>query len=125
MSKLNQRKLFWCVLERDSEGTGGPLTSTAARLGQEWRCRAGIDLSDGTVFAPVAIAGESDDDQREVLSGLWRQGEFVPFELVTDDGELFVPTTWLARKCPTVADICALIEGGVRELATTVPPDEE
>jgi hypothetical protein len=70
--------------------------------------RSAALADDGTVFAPAAIAG---NELRSFLVAAW-DGD-VP--TVTDHGHYYLPTSWLAREYPDVADIGTLIEKRVAE----------
>jgi hypothetical protein len=69
----------------------------------EW-ARSAAMAGDGTVFAPAAMT--DDPEMFVVLKAGWAGG--VP--LVTDDGHAYLPTWWLAREYPDVADTCRAIE---------------
>ncbi len=70
----------------------------------EWQRSAAIDR-EGTVFAPAAIT----DREEAAFLGALQDG--VP--LLESDGHIFLPTWWIRREFPDVADICGAIEGKV------------
>jgi hypothetical protein len=60
----------------------------------------------GTVFIPAAIAGNED------MATFAAMADGVP--CVEDSGHVYLPSGWIARECPRVADVCELIERQVR-----------
>jgi hypothetical protein len=78
----------------------------------EWY-RSGALAGDGTVFIPAAIAsGYAAGRQGEDRVLLMAASDGIP--VVLDDGHLYAPAGWVASICPGMADVCALIERGVR-----------
>lgn len=72
----------------------------------KWRRTLAVS-GDGTVFMPAAVAG----DEKKV--GLCALYDGVSAAVVHK--HLFLPTDWLAREYPVVADICANAEAKARE----------
>lgn len=70
-------------------------------------CRSAALAADGTIYAPAAM---TDNEQAAIHAAAW-DGD-VP--MVIDDGHAYLPTRWLAREFPHIADICDRIEARVR-----------
>jgi hypothetical protein len=79
----------------------------------EW-VRSACLNDDGRVFAPAIVAG---DEMRVLLCAA-----FDGVSLILDDGHAYLPTDWLAREYPEVADVCARIESRLRDASPPAPP---
>jgi hypothetical protein len=71
----------------------------------EWQRSAAID-ADGAVYAPAVLAG----NERAVFLCAAYDG----VSAVTDGGHVFLPTSWLRREYPCIAETCDKIEQKVR-----------
>jgi hypothetical protein len=79
----------------------------------EW-VRSACLADDGRVFAPAIVAG----DEMRVLLCAAHDG----VSLILDDGHAYLPTDWLAREYPEVADVCARIESRLRDASPPASP---
>jgi hypothetical protein len=64
--------------------------------------------SDGTIFAPAAM---TDDSEKAVFLKAGWDGN-IP--AVVDQGHVYLPTWWIAREYPEVADICGMMESKIK-----------
>lgn len=70
----------------------------------EWLRSAAL-AEDGTVFVPLAIAG---NENTAFLCAM-----FDGTRVIEDSGHLYVPADWLGGAMPSTAEICAKIAGNV------------
>jgi hypothetical protein len=78
----------------------------------QWQRSAGID-TEGTVYVPASLTG---DEPKAAFLAL-NCGITVILHLE----HAFIPTTWLARECPPLRDLCAKIERRIREVNSEPP----
>ncbi len=72
----------------------------------EW-IRSAALADDGRVYMPAAACGN--ETQALLAAG------FDGVDMLMDDNHLYLPTDWMAREYPNLADLCAKIERTVKK----------
>jgi hypothetical protein len=80
----------------------------------DWARSAVID-ADGVVYVPAAIGGNEDN---VLICAVWEN-----VTSIYSDGHLYLPSEWMAREYPDMADIVRLVESRVREFYPDLKDD--